>query len=191
MLEQLQDPTDDFVRFFASKVYCGKLTQAVREQFNQLTKKAFKQVINDQINERLKSALVTEVNTPTQAAPDAVSPVATTAPSDASSGNDTSEEEWEGYHIVRAILREVTPPKRVALRDVQSYCGILLDDNNRKPICRLRFNAAQKYLSLFDIEKEERIPIEGLDDLYKHAERLKAAVTKYDTKAGAPKSTTP
>lgn len=192
LIEQMQEPTDEFVRFFASKVYGGKLIQTVREQFGQLTKKAFKQVLNDQINERLKSALVidsaaastTSSNVSSASAPAAGSTVTSHA-------SETTAEEWEGYHIVRAILREVTLPKRVVMRDVQSYCGILLDDNNRKPICRLSFNASQKYLSLFDTEKEERIPIEGLDDLYKYAERLKATVTKYDTKAGAPKTTSP
>jgi hypothetical protein len=181
LVEQMQEPTDDFVRFFASKVYGGKLTQTVREQFGQLTKHAFKQVINDQINERLKSALVTDATT---ASTDALSAA---APAEVSPDISTTEEEWEGYHIVRAILREVTPPKRATIRDVQSYCGILLDDNNRKPICRLHFNAAQKYLSLFDTGKEEKIPIEGLDDLYKYAARFKAAVTKYDAKVGASK----
>jgi len=189
LIEQMQEPTDDFVRFFASNVYSGKLTQSVREQFIHLTKQAFKQVINDQINERLKSALVTEASTASQTAPDVLSPSGPAALSNGSPTAETKEEEWEGYHIVRAILREVTPPKRVALRDVQSYCGILLDDNNRKPICRLHFNSAQKYLSLFDTNKEERIPIEGLDDLYKYAERLKAAVSNYDSKGMTSKPT--
>ena len=183
LIEQMQEPTDDFVRFFASKVYGGKLTQTVREQFNQLTKKAFKQVISDQINERLKSALGTDESSTSQAVPDvATSSDAPAAILEVSPVIKTSEEELEGYYIVRAILREVTHPRRVVLRDVQSYCGILLDDNNRKPICRLHFNTAQKYLSLFDTDKEEKVPIEGLDDLYKYAERLKDAVNKYDSK---------
>lgn len=72
------------------------------------------------------------------------------------------------------------------MRDVQSYCGILLDDNNRKPICRLWFNATQKYIGFFDAAadntKEERVPIAHLDDVYKHAERLKATVARYESK---------
>ena len=106
---------------------------------------------------------------------------------EASSGIETTGEEFEGYHVVRAILREITAPKRVVMRDKQSYCGILLDDNNRKPLCRLHFNSAQKYLSLFDTEKKEKFPIEGIDDLYKYAERLKATVTKYDSNKSTPK----
>ena len=66
----------------------------------------------------------------------------------------TTEEEWEGFHIVRAILAKHVDPRRVVMRDTKSYCGILLDDNNRKPICRLRFNYSQKYIGLFDAAEE-------------------------------------
>ncbi|HPC03415.1 MAG TPA: type I restriction endonuclease [Syntrophales bacterium] len=184
LLEQMQEPTDDFVKFFASHVYGGRVTQEVRELFSQLTKQAFKQVINDQINERLKSALASDVGTTSPAATD----------SSLSAGEskniddiETTEEELEGYHIVRAIVRECIPSKRVAMRDVHSYCGILLDNNNRKPICRLHFNTAQKYLSFFDTEKEEKIPIESLDDIYKYADRLRSTVIKYDSKKGKSK----
>ena len=48
------------------------------------------------------------------------------------------------------------------MRDVQSYCGILLDDNNRKPICRLHFNGSKKYVTLFDVEGGERVDIVSL-----------------------------
>jgi len=182
LLEQMQDPSNDFVRFFASQVYCGKLTQTVRELFYQLTKQAFKNMINDQINERLKSALVSDTPAIVPDAPEASLGQASSGTSEPSAAHETTEEEWEAYHIVRAILREITSPKRVAMRDVQSYCGILLDDNNRKPICRLHLSGAQKYLTLFDSGKEERVPIEGIDDLFTHAERLKATVFKYDSK---------
>ncbi|MCK9195475.1 MAG: type I restriction endonuclease [Syntrophales bacterium] len=186
LLEQMHEPTDEFVRFFASKVYGGRMTQAVRDQFIQLTKQAFKHLLNDQINERLKSALASDTATGGTMAAETQPTTASVSP-EASSGIETNEEELEGYHVVRAILREVTTPKRVVMRDKQSYCGILLDDNNRKPLCRLHFNSAQKYLSLFDTEKEDKFPIEGIDDLYKYAERLKATVTKYDSNKNTPK----
>ena len=41
-------------------------------------------------------------------------------------------------------LRECVLPERVAIRDQVTYCGILLDDNNRKPLVRLWFNNSQK-----------------------------------------------
>ena len=81
---------------------------------------------------------------------------------------------------MKAILRESVDVKRIIMRDTKSYCGILLDDNNRKPICRLHFNYAQKYLGVFTDKNEERLEIEGIDDIFKHAGRLKLALNEYD-----------
>ena len=78
----------------------------------------------------------------------------------------TTMEEVEGYHIVKSVVRTVVSPDRVAMRDTQSYCGILLDDNNRKPICRLFFNQSQKYLGLFDAEKNCTAPCDRLIGRY-------------------------
>lgn len=193
LLEQMQEPSDGFVRLFASQVYSRKVTQSVREQFSQLTKLAFKQLINDQINERLKTALASDTTDQpapaTTPASSATDQAGTAVLGETTDGPTTTEEEREGYHIVRAILREVVSPKRIALRDVQSYCGILLDDNNRKPVCRLHFNAAQKYVSFFDADEEARIPIEELDDLYKYADRFKGAVARYETRIAAQRNT--
>jgi predicted type IV restriction endonuclease len=54
---QVIKPDDDFVKVFASRVYEGVITQKVREQFFELTRKALSQFLNDQINDRLKSAM--------------------------------------------------------------------------------------------------------------------------------------
>jgi hypothetical protein len=66
------------------------------------------------------------------------------------------------------------------MRDTQSYCGIILDDNNRKPICRLLFNSGQKHLGLLDADKKlSRHAIDDVNDIYKHAESILAAVKRY------------
>ena len=71
--------------------------------------------------------------------------------------------------------------KRIVHRDTQSYFGILLDDNNRKPICRLHFNRSQKYIGVFDREKKEtRHPKESVDDIYGFADQLKGMVSLYE-----------
>lgn len=181
MSEQLQAPSDDFVKFFASQVYSGKLTQGVRVQFAQTIKQALKQFINDQINERLKNALVQEQ-------PPVTEEVKTELPKDTIEQPSivTTEEETEAYYIIKAILREVVDLKRVVMRDQQSYCNILFDDNNRKPICRLFFSAVrQKFIGLFDNEekKEIKVPIHSLDEIYKYADRLKATVNFYTSNA--------
>ncbi len=176
---QLNNPEDDFVKFFASRVYDGMLTQKVRESFLNLTKKAASQYINDQVNERLKSAIT------------GIPPALIDAPNESSHVEEddhkdetdvvTTLEELEGYHIVKAITRAVLEAPRITHRDNKSYFGILVDDNNRKPLCRLHFNRTQKYIGLFDIEKNEtRHPIATVDDIYSFADILKATAALYN-----------
>lgn len=175
---QLNNPEDDFVKFFASRVYDGILTQKVRESFLNLTKKAASQYINDQINERLKSAIT---GIPSISA----EPQSEALPEDEDTQKDDSDvvttlEELEGYHVVKAITRTLLDASRITQRDTKSYFGILVDDNNRKPICRLHFNRSQKYIGLFDIEKNEtRHPIGTVDDIYSFADILKATASLY------------
>ncbi len=188
MGEQLQNPSEEFVKFFAGQVYPGRMTQGVREQFTQTTHRALRQFINDQINARLKTALGTESHITIQeeqiatiTAPPTTVPLEEEPKGQIESGSVTTIEEMEAYYIVRAIVRELVDIKRVVIRDKQTYCGILFDDNNRKPICRLWFNAAQKSISLFDgpERKEEKIVISEIDDLYKYADRLRSTVQGY------------
>lgn len=178
---QVSKPEDDFVKFFASRVYEGVITQKVREQFFELTRKALAQFLNDQINDRLKSAM-SGVIQPTMAS----IPVSNGADAEAQDRDESEDkilttlEELEGYHIVRAVVRSVVDAKRIVQRDTQSYFGILLDDNNRKPICRLHFNRSQKYLGVFDEEKNEtRHAISSIDDIYEYADQLKKTVGYY------------
>ncbi|MCK6762316.1 type I restriction endonuclease [Enterobacter bugandensis] len=176
---QLNNPEDDFVKFFASRVYDGILTQKVRDSFLNLTKKAASQYINDQVNERLKSAItgITPAITETSNEPSHIEEDDHKDESDVI----TTLEELEGYHIVKAITRAVLEAPRITHRDTKSYFGILVDDNNRKPICRLHFNRTQKYIGLFDIEKNEtRHPISTVDDIYSFADILKATAALYN-----------
>ena len=181
MAEQLQAPSDEFVKFFVQQVYSGRMTQSVLSQFTATTQRALKQFINDQINERLKSALGVEGQL-TTAEKQMTAPL---PPEESKAAQEhltivTTEDELQAYYIVKAILMDTVEPARVVLRDVQSYCGILLDDNNRRPICRLYFNSAHKQLGLFDAErKETRVPLNGLDELYQHSERLRATAKMY------------
>ena len=86
----------------------------------------------------------------------------------------------EGYNIVRAIAVSEIPVERITARDTKSYFGVLLDNNNRKPICRLHFNRKKKFLGLLDETKNEtRVPIERVSDIYMHADQIRDAVRRY------------
>ncbi|MDR2896919.1 MAG: hypothetical protein LBV30_09780 [Propionibacteriaceae bacterium] len=66
------------------------------------------------------------------------------------------------------------------MRDSKSYCAVITDDNNRKTLCRLHFNRSKKYLGLFDADKvETRVAIDRIEDIYLHADALRATTRLY------------
>ena len=169
---EFASPTPDFVRLILSSVYSGMKTQQVIEQFTPIVKQAISLLINGRINDRLKSALTQ--NEEKEVVPEETIPI---------KANDvvTTQDEMDGFYIVRAILHEIVDVSRVTHRDNKSYFNILLDDNNRKPICRLHFNTSQKYIGLLDANKvETRHPIESLNEIYNHTAKLKEVIGCYD-----------
>lgn len=148
LTQQLQAPSEDFVRYFTTHLYEGRTTQAIKEQIAQCVKRAFSQFINEQINARLKSALVPETVTETPDSAPAVSSTNMSTPVKTEESKPdrqitTTAEELEAFYIVKAILRETVDAKRIVMRDALSYCAILFDDNNRRPVCRLYFNSSK------------------------------------------------
>lgn len=180
---EFADPAEDFMRLFANRVYEGSLTAKMREFFLGITRKATTQFVNDQVNERLKTALQGHEPSVVVSAPVQDSPARDVPEGQADEidrGVETTLEELEAYNIVRAIVAADVSLDRIAHRDTKSYFGVLLDDNNRKPICRLHFNRKQKYLGLFDAEKiETRVPIERVEDIYKHIDAIREVLKSY------------
>jgi hypothetical protein len=169
-------PSEPFIRLFASQIYDGRLTQPVIEKFSRIVEQGWKQFLTDEINSRLKSALnVTDLSSENEDNSDTIGE--NVAGDD--SGIVTTEEEVDAFHVVKAILREDVDVKRIALRDTKSYCGILLDNNNRKPICRLHFNSSRKYIGVLYNKQEERIAIDTIDDIYIHADKIKGVLAQY------------
>lgn len=181
--EQFNEPEEEFVKFFASRIYDGVLTAKVKHTFSEITSKALKQFLNDSINARLKSAMGASITT-TSTSIDIPETKSTENTTDDSEKNkvDTTIEEIEAFNVIKAILRQQFEVTRIAARDTQSYFGVLLDDNNRKPLCRLHFNAKQKYLGLFDESKKEtRHPISSIDEIFNFSDQLLSSTACYLT----------
>ncbi|WP_454169596.1 type I restriction endonuclease [Microbacterium paulum] len=175
---QFRDPSDEWIKFFTSRVYDGAFTQRVREQFTALVGKASRQFLTESVNDRLKTALGATTIAMDEA-PVTSEPVVE-QDLDRDTEIETTLEELEGYQIVKAIACGEVKPNRITQRDAKSYFAVLLDDNNRKPLARLHFNSKQKYLGLLDEEKNEtRHAIESLDEIYQHAEAIREAVRRY------------
>lgn len=174
---EFHNPSDGFVRHFAKQIYNGVLTSRLMEQFCGLTKKSIQQYINDLITERLKSALKKE-NDEQKTADAEPSP---TLPDTKDAKIETTEEELESFMIVKTIIRQKIKANRIVYRDAQSYFAILLDDNNRKTICRLYLNSSKKYIGTFDEQKKEtKYEISTLDDIFNYSEHLLKTISFYD-----------
>lgn len=173
--QELNNPTTDFVKHFARQVYPSVITAKVLEQFTALTKKSVQQHISDLITERLKAALTKEDEVIKEATPQQ-----TEQQVEDTNKVVTTLEELEAFMIVKTILRQKISVTRVAYRDAQSYFSILLDNNNRKTICRLYFGT-KKYIGILDDQKKEvKNEITTLDDIFKYTDDLIKSVESYD-----------
>lgn len=170
--QEIAAPSQDFVKLFANKAYNGRLTSKVMGEFTEIVSRAFNQIISEKVNNRLNLALNKEQEKQQAEAHMDEQP---------KSKVETTAEELEGYQIVVAILRRKIDRERIVHRDTQSYFGILLDDNNRKPICRLHLNGGTKYISVFDQDKNAtKEKIDSVDDIYKFEKHLLHTIGFYD-----------
>jgi hypothetical protein len=176
--KELQNPSDEIVKLLVSKFFNKPLTASRLVAFKEYTKKAFSNSINESINFRLKNALNIGETIPSKEN----QKLSSVDEEIEAPRFITTEEEIEGSQIIKAILRESIPSNRIFFRDTQSYFGILLDDNNRKPLCRLHFNSANKYVELFHNGKDngEKQALQSLDEIYKFKKELLSTIKNYE-----------
>lgn len=174
---EMLTPSDNFISFFTRQVYTGVLTAKVKEQFTPIIKRSFNLLISDAINDRLKSALNQEKQLEVAEAGKAEELGA----AEPANGIVTTEEELEGFYIVKSLLRQHVDAKRITYRDALSYFAILLDDNNRKTICRLYLGSGKQYLAILDdAKKEVRHELHSLDEIYQQSDALIASVARLE-----------
>lgn len=174
--KEVLDPSDDMARFFASRLTDKVLRQNVLDEFKTYTKHAFTEIVNDMVNDRINSikSKLAEENTPETTNDEHA------IDTEDDNGIETTNEELEGFFMVKSILAEIVSLSRVVARDTKSYFGVLLDDNNRKWVCRLHFNSkTSKYIGIHTSEKEEeRFALENIEDIYKYKAQLIATVER-------------
>lgn len=177
--DEFREPSDDFVKLLASHVYEGAFYASVMDKFRPLVSKALKQYLSDQVNDRLKTALgADDIKMGSDDEQEETKQMeAEETPDD--DGIVTTEEEIAAYRIIKAIACSDVDPERITMRDAKSYCSIFLDDNNRKPIARLFFNTKQKYIGLFDENKNvTRHPIDSLNGIYAFTDQIREEVQR-------------
>lgn len=177
--QEFQEPNDEFVKYFVKQVYQWPVTAKIIQEFRPILKRSIANFINDTLNDRLKSAIAKE-DTAISEEDHSVAPGLLLESTAKEKEVETTEEELEGFYIVRSILRTKVEAQRITHRDALSYFAILLDDNNRRPICRLYLNGSKKYLATFGADKKEiKTPIDSIDDIYKYSQELESIVLSY------------
>lgn len=179
----LQNPSDDFVRLFLSDTYEGKFTQKVVDKFKPILKKSLNTYITELMNDKIKTALGTQddtvpnnVDITSQEQTQEQIPVST----EKESKIITTEEELEGYFIVKNLLKDVVDINDITYKDNERYMAILYKTKTTKWICRFYFNASTKYLAIPDEnKKEEKIVIQNVYDIENYKDKLIASVSRF------------
>lgn len=177
--KEASTPSPEFVKFMGRQIYSGQFTAKTIEQFTPLVKRAFNSFVNDLISDRLTAA-IKDNNIVTQDKDNNV------AEETVDTSNDTArivttEDELEGFYIIKSMLRNILPSNRITYRDAITYFAIFCDDNNRKPICRLYFNNPQnRSIRIWGGNKEwSKFTIETLDEIFNFQNELLEAAKQY------------
>jgi hypothetical protein len=177
--DEIEMPSDEFVKVIAKQVYDGILTKKTRDLFGKIIKNNFNSVIDEKVDKRIKEALENAKTHDSEILTE-------------NGNNDgiiTTKEELEGYYIVKSLLSEIISLDRIAIRDAKSYCSILLDDNKYYPICRMHFNDKKNMkINFFDSfekddagrKKVDTVSISNLEDMHNYKERFIKTVKYYE-----------
>jgi len=171
---ELEEPSEDFIRFLLTDIYDGQKNQKVIEKFKPIIKKSFNGFINDTVNQKISSALTKDEQE--------TIPKINVATDDSESESKiiTTPLEMESFYIIKGILAGSVPTESIVYRDTESYFGILYQDNNRKPICRLNLDKKNKQLFIPDENKSfVRYYIESLNDIYQYKQLLIESAKRY------------
>jgi predicted type IV restriction endonuclease len=186
---QWEEPSDEFIKVVINDVYQGVKTKKVIDNFRDLVQKSLSQYVNEKVNEKLQKALnsssdqseVPSIHAAIEVEKEKEN-ISVSEEKNTSEEIHTTEEEIEGYVLVKLILKEEFDPSRVFYRDNKSYFNVLLDDNIRKWICRLGFNGSNKYIQLNDVNRTN-YKIDSVNDLLNYKEEILAVAGQFESVA--------
>lgn len=181
LLNEFENPSEDFVKAIGKQVYDGMFTPNVKERFSNLITIAFTEIINEKINKTLNDAVASNEEEQEGNVEDEIID---------EDGIITTDIEKEGYFIVRSIASEIVNPDKVSIRDRKHYCNVLYDNNQRYPIVRFYFNNEDhlrvEFYDEITLTKNggkigEKIDIKQVSDLYNYKKRILNVVKEYMT----------
>lgn len=180
--KQLEEPSDEFIRFFLQFCYAGQKNQNVLEKFRPILRKALNDFISEMMNDKIKAAFGSATSEPAGEKP---VPEEEDAPSITEEKRgpqiETTEDELESYFIVKNLLSDLVDMQDITYKDTASYFNILYRGNARKWICRMRINSGGVTLIVPDEDKKDMLyfPLENIYDLREHKDLLRGILQRY------------
>jgi predicted type IV restriction endonuclease len=164
---EIENPSENLVRVLAKQVYTGTINQKWLDFFTDLVKCSFSQIINEKNEDLLELAkehngkIVIDIQK---------------EDNENEPELKLTEEETEGYKIVKAILSNYAD--RLYCINRSDYISIKLD--GKKTICRLWLKASTKHIDIPIDGKRNRVEIKNVSDINLYADNLLKMVVKYE-----------
>ena len=165
--QQSTDPSDSFVKLIIKENHLEtRVGDREIKKYKPMVQKAFKKFYSEKFINTVKTLSDSESQPNEEPTNQQASKI------------DTTDEEKNAFHTIKAIIQKWTGPDRISYKDTQSYFAICLDDNIRKTICRLYLSSqTRKYIEIKSPEGEwERHDITTHHDLYGLEEVFKKSV---------------
>lgn len=170
---ELDDPGEEFIKFLLNEIYDGMKTKQIIDKFKPIIKKGLNQFISEKVNDKLSAALKSSVT---------VDELVPESPSDTTDKNEndivTTPEELEAYTITKVALKDTIPLDRLFYRDNRSYFNILLDNNIRKWIMRVKFNSTGLKIELNN-DNHTMYELNEPIDIYNHTKDIISVVENF------------
>lgn len=177
LADELENPSDEFIKFFLTKAYDGRQTQQTIDKFKEVLKKSLNSYVAELMCDKIKTALGTSESF------DNVQMINTVLNEDIVNKDTkivTTPEELEGYFIVKSLFEGIVPLNDITYKDTENYMGILYKGKVTNWICRLHFNSSNKYITVPDDNKKPiRIDIDNVYDIRNSVNELLNVLSKY------------
>lgn len=164
---QLNNPSDEFVRFIISDFYSGIKTANVVEKFRPIVKRSIYQFVNDFMSEKLKGILETENND------ESISKVSNDKNIIINNRPSISitDDELQAFNLIKDISEPFSDIDDVTYIKVGNELNIIYKNDPLKLICKTNLNFPKKTIFLPDAEQgtlqyfmDEVIDIKELKD---------------------------
>ena len=176
--KQLENPCDEFVKFFLSIAYDKQKTKKTIDNFRPILKKSLNNYINELMNKKIKSALESESSESSQTSKNIDVEI---KEKNKNSKIITTDEELEAYVIVKTLLSDIVNINDITYKDTERYFAITYKNKSNCWILRLYLNNPKnKYVCLNVLESDKsRLNINSIYDIKNVKKQLDEIVSRF------------